>query len=61
MNLVVIESEAFELLKLEIKKLIKQSFKEVVEELREKESSDWLTMEEAQKHLPFQSKSNGRK
>jgi hypothetical protein len=40
MNLVVIESEAFDLLKLEIKKLIKQSFKEVVEGLREKESSD---------------------
>ncbi len=61
MEVIVIESQAFEQLKLEIKLYVKQALKELLAEQKMAESSDWITIEEAMKILPFKSKSTWQK
>jgi hypothetical protein len=56
MNVIVIESEAFEQLKLEFKLYVKQTLKEVLLEKQQMEASDWIDWEEAIKLLPYRSK-----
>jgi hypothetical protein len=47
MEVIVIESEAFEQLKLEIKLYVKQALKELLEEKNLAENKEWITIEEA--------------
>lgn len=56
MEVIVIESEAFEQLKLEIKLYVKQALKELLEEKNLAENKEWITIEEAMKLLPYKSK-----
>lgn len=57
MEVIVIESEAFEQLKLEIKQYVKQALKELLEEKNLADNTDWITIAEAMKLLPYKSKS----
>lgn len=57
MEVIVIESAAFEQLKLEVKNYVKQALKEILEEKNLGASSEWLTIDEARKILPYRSKS----
>jgi hypothetical protein len=61
MNVIVTESEAFEELKLELKQYVKQALKEVLLEKQQNESSDWITIEDAKKLLPYSSKTTWQK
>lgn len=57
MEVIVIESKAFEQLKLEMKLYVKQALKEILEEKNLANNSEWLTIEEARKLLPYKAKS----
>lgn len=57
MEVIVIESEAFEQLKLEIMQYVKQALKELLEEKNLADNTDWITIVEAMKLLPYKSKS----
>jgi hypothetical protein len=57
MEVIVIESEAFEQLKLEIKQYVKQALKELLEEKNLADNTDWITIAEAMKLLPYKAKS----
>lgn len=61
MEVIVIESEAFEQLKLEIKQYVKQALKELLEEKNLAENKEWITIEEAMKLLPYKSKTTWQK
>ena len=61
MEVIVIESEAFEKLKLEIKQYVKQALKELLEEKNLAENKEWITIEEAMKLLPYKSKTTWQK
>ena len=61
MEVIVIESEAFEQLKLEIKQYVKQALKELLEEKNLAENKEWITVEEAMKLLPYKSKTTWQK
>ena len=61
MNVIVIESEAFEELKLELKQYVKQALKEVLLEKQQVETSDWIDWEGAKKLLPYKSKTTWQK
>ena len=61
MEVIVIDSEAFEQLKREIKSYVKQAVKEVLEEKSANENSDWISLKEAQKLLPYKSKTSWQK
>ena len=56
MEVIVLDSEAFEQIKLELKSYVKQALKEFMQEKQMAESSDWITIEEARKLLPYKSK-----
>lgn len=56
MNVIVLDSEAFEQLKQEFKGYVKQALKEFMQEKKFTESSDWITIAEAMKLLPYKSK-----
>lgn len=56
MEVIVIESQAFEQLKLEIKQYVKQALKELLEEKNLANNTDWITIEEAMKLIPYKSK-----
>ena len=57
MDVIVIDSEAFEQLKLEIKGYIKWALNELLQEKQLAHDADWITLEEARKILPYKSKS----
>jgi hypothetical protein len=57
MQVIVIESEAFNELKLEIKSYVKQALTELLNDKKMADSSDWITIEEARKLLPYRAKS----
>ena len=61
MEVIVIESQAFEQLKLEIKQYVKQALKELLEEKNLAENKEWITIEEAMKLLPLKSKTTWQK
>ena len=56
MEVIVLDSAAFEQLKKEIQHLVKQGIKEVVADLKLAESEDFIPLKEAQKILPYKSK-----
>lgn len=57
MNVIVLDSQAFEQLKLELKGYVKQALSEFLLEKQLAESSDWITIDDAKKLLPYKSKS----
>jgi predicted glycosyl hydrolase (DUF1957 family) len=57
MEVIVLDSEAFEQLKSEFKGYVKQALKEFMQEKLMAESSDWISIEEARKLLPYKAKS----
>ena len=61
MEVIVIESEAFEQLKLEIKQYVKLALKELLEEKNLSDNNNWITIDEAMKLLPYKSKSTWQK
>ena len=61
MNVIVLDSEAFEQLKLEIKGYVKQALIEFMSEKNSAENSEWISLSEAQKRLPFKSKTSWQK
>ena len=58
MNVIVIDSEAFEALKSEMKKMVKDTISELLIAKREEEQCDWITFENAKKILPYKSKTS---
>ena len=61
MNVIVLDSEAFEQLKQEIKAYVKQALNEFMREKQFAETSEWITLEEAMKLLPYKSKTTWQK
>jgi hypothetical protein len=61
MQIIVIESEAFEALKNELKACVKVGVTEALNEKNAADRSDWLVLKEAQKLLPFSSKTSWQK
>lgn len=57
MNVIVLDTDAFEQLKLEIKKYVKQALNEFMQEKQLAETTDWITWDEAKKLLPYKAKS----
>ncbi len=57
MEVIVLDSVAFDRLKQEIKDCVKQALTEFLQEKRSAEASDWITIEEAKKLLPYRAKS----
>ncbi len=58
MELIVIDSEAFQQLKIDMKLMIKQAVTEAKFELLKKQEDDLVSWEEAKKILPYKSKSS---
>ncbi|MBL0048967.1 MAG: helix-turn-helix domain-containing protein [Bacteroidetes bacterium] len=58
MELIVIDSEAFQQLKIDMKMMIKQAVTEAKFELLKKQEDDLVSWEEAKKILPYKSKSS---
>jgi hypothetical protein len=61
MQIIVIESEAFDALKKEIKAYVKAGVADALNEKRAAETSDWIPELEAKKLLPFRSKTSWQK
>lgn len=61
MNVIVLDSDAFEQLKLEFKGYVKQALKEFMLEKQISENSDWIPIDEAMKLLPYKSKTTWQK
>ena len=61
MNVIVLQSEAFEELKKEFKGYIKQALREYMQEKSLHETSDWIPLAEAMKLLPYKSKTTWQK
>ncbi len=61
MEVIVIHSEAYEQLKLDLKKCVKEAAEEVLKEKLTASNSDWITLEEAMKLLPYKSKTTWQK
>jgi hypothetical protein len=61
MNVIVLDSEAFEQLKQEFKGYVKQALNEFIREKNIAETSEWITIEEAMKLLPYKSKTTWQK
>ena len=61
MEVIVINSEAFEQLKKEMFCIIKKAVAEVLNEKKNAENSDWISIKEAQNLLPYKSKTSWQK
>ncbi len=61
MEVIVLNSEAFEQLKQEFKGYVKQALTEFIREKNSHENSEWITIEEAKKLLPYKSKTTWQK
>lgn len=61
MNVIVLDSEAFEQLKMEFKGYVKQALREFMQEKLISETSDWIPINEAMKLLPYKSKTTWQK
>jgi len=61
MNVIVLDSEAFEQLKREFRGYVKQAVADVLADKKVAENSDWIALAEAQKLLPFKSKTSWQK
>ena len=61
MEVVVFESAVFEALKRELKGYVKEAVEELLQEKAEIQTTDWITLAEAKKLLPFKSKTSWQK
>lgn len=61
MDVIVIDSEAFQALQLEIKLMVKAAVAEAINDKRNQEGAEWLSLSEAQKLLPYRSKTSWQK
>ncbi|MBA3901039.1 MAG: helix-turn-helix domain-containing protein [Bacteroidetes bacterium] len=61
MEVIVLDSDAFDALKKEFKTYVKQAVAEVLADKKVAEDSDWIPLEDAQKLLPFKSKTSWQK
>lgn len=61
MNVIVIDTEAFELLKKDLFDCVKSAMKKAIDEKSSSDSSDWISLKEAQKLLPFKSRTSWQK
>jgi hypothetical protein len=61
MEVIIFESTVFEALKQELKGYVKEAVVEVLKEKAENQQSDWISFSEAQKMLPFKSKTSWQK
>jgi hypothetical protein len=61
MEVIVLDSAAFDALKQEFKGLVKQALAELLEEKKTEAESDWITLQDAKKLLPFKSKTSWQK
>lgn len=61
MEVIILDSTAFDALKKEIQILVKQAVNDVLTKKESAEKSDWITLTEAQKLLPFKSKTSWQK
>jgi hypothetical protein len=58
MNVIVLDTEAYIQLKLELKKYVKEALIEVLAEKNSAQNSDWIQLSEAKKLIPFKSKTS---
>lgn len=61
MNVIVLDTEAYAQLTLELKKYVKEALLEILAAKNTADDSDWVTLAEAQKLLPFRSKTSWQK
>jgi hypothetical protein len=61
MEIIVIQSEAFNLLLTTMEDRIKAAVRKALEEKNSSDQSDWLTIQDARKLLPFKSKTSWQK
>ncbi len=61
MNVIILQSEAFEQLKIELKSYVKQALNEFMKQQKTVQESDWIPIEEARKLLPYKSKTTWQK
>lgn len=61
MEVIVLNSEAYEQLKIELFGFVKKAINEVLAEKKAAEGSDWIPIEEAKKLLPYKSKTSWQK
>jgi hypothetical protein len=61
MNVIVLDSEAFEQFKIELFGYVKKAITEVLAEKKAAEDSDWIPIVEAKKLLPYKSKTTWQK
>lgn len=61
MEVIVLNSEAYEQLKIELFGFVKKAITEVLAEKKVADNSDWLSWEEAKKLLPYKSKTSWQK
>ncbi|OFY84585.1 MAG: hypothetical protein A3F72_19260 [Bacteroidetes bacterium RIFCSPLOWO2_12_FULL_35_15] len=61
MNVIVMDSDAYEQLKLELFGYVKKAITEVLAEKKAADNSDWIALEEAKKLLPYKSKTSWQK
>jgi len=61
MEVIVLNTEAYEQLKIELFGFVKKAIAEVLAEKKGVENSDWITIEDAKKLLPYKSKTSWQK
>jgi len=61
MEVIVLDSKAFEELKSQIKGFVRQALMEIMAEKKASEHSDWLSIDDAKKLLHFKSKTSWQK
>jgi hypothetical protein len=61
MNVIVLDSEAYEALKTEIKGAVKLALREFLQERQIGINNDWISQKEAQSLLPYRSKTSWQK
>lgn len=61
MEVIVLNTEAYEQLKIELFGFVKKAITEVLAEKKAADNSDWIPIEEAKKLLPYKSKTSWQK
>lgn len=61
MEVIVFESAVFEAIKRELKGYVKEAVEELLQEKAKIQTTDWITLAEAKKLLPFKSKTSWQK
>lgn len=61
MEVIILHSEAYQAILKELKLYVKAALVEVINEKKQAESSDWISIDEAKKLLPYKSKTSWQK